>query len=111
MTSETNGISLRRLKTFLTNLKNIFAEKNHSHATSDITGLDTALSDKATKEQGEKADTAVQSIKIGSTEYKNGTSVVLPSYPSKMSDLVNDISAIKLASDDIFEKLGNGGNN
>lgn len=111
MTSETNGISLRRLKTFLTNLKNIFAEKNHSHATSDITGLDAALSDKATKEQGEKADTAIQSIKIGSTEYKNGTSVILPSYPSKMSDLVNDISAIKLASDDIFEELGNGGNN
>lgn len=54
---------------------------------------------------------AVQSVKIGSMEYKNGTSVILPSYPSKMSDLVNDIFAIKLAPDDIFEKLGNGGNN
>ncbi len=111
MTNETNGISLRRLKTFLTNLKNIFAEKNHSHATSDITGLDTALSGKATKEQGNKADTAIQSVKIGSMEYKNGTSVVLPSYPSKISDLTNDISAIKLASDDIFEKLVSGGDN
>lgn len=84
MTNETNGISLRRLKTFLTNLKNIFAEKNHSHATSDIIGLDTALSNKATKEQGKKADMAVQSVKIGSMEYKNGTSVILPSYPTSL---------------------------
>ncbi len=84
MTSETNGISLRRLKTFLTNLKNIFAEKNHSHATSDITGLDTALSSKATSAQGSKADTAVQSVKIGTTEYKSGTTVTLPSYPTSL---------------------------
>lgn len=84
MTNETNGISLRRLKTFLTNLKNIFAEKNHSHATSDIIGLDTALSGKATKEQGEKADMAVQSVKIGTTEYKSGTTVTLPSYPTSL---------------------------
>lgn len=84
MTNETNGISLRRLKTFLTNLKNIFAEKNHSHATSDIIGLDTALSNKATKEQGKKADMAVQSVKIGTTEYKSGTTVTLPSYPTSL---------------------------
>lgn len=76
---ETNGISLRRLKTFLTNLKNIFAEKNHSHATSDITGLDTAL-----LAQGNKADSAVQSVKIGTTEYKSGTTVTLPSYPTSL---------------------------
>lgn len=81
---ETNGISLRRLKTFLTNLKNIFAEKNHSHATSDITGLDTALSSKATLAQGNKADSAVQSVKIGTTEYKSGTTVTLPSYPTSL---------------------------
>lgn len=81
---ETNGISLRRLKTFLTNLKNIFAEKNHSHATSDITGLDTALSSKATLAQGDKADSAVQSVKIGTTEYKSGTTVTLPSYPTSL---------------------------
>lgn len=81
---KTNGISLRRLKTFLTNLKNIFAEKNHSHATSDITGLDTALSSKATSAQGSKADTAVQSVKIGTTEYKSGTTVTLPSYPTSL---------------------------
>lgn len=84
MTNETNGISLRRLKTFLTNLKNIFAEKNHSHVTSDITGLDTALSSKATFEQGRKADSAVQSVKIGTTEYKSGTTVTLPSYPTSL---------------------------
>lgn len=83
-TNETNGISLRRLKTFLTNLKNIFAEKSHSHATSDITGLDTALSGKATSAQGAKADTAVQSVKIGTTEYKSGTTVTLPSYPTSL---------------------------
>ena len=83
-TNETNGISLRRLKTFLTNLKNIFAEKSHSHATSDITGLDTALSSKATSVQGNKADTAVQSVKIGTTEYKSGTTVTLPSYPTSL---------------------------
>lgn len=84
MINETNGISLRRLKTFLTNLKNIFAEKNHSHATSDITGLDTALSSKATLAQGNKADSAVQSVKIGTTEYKSGTTVTLPSYPTSL---------------------------
>lgn len=93
MTNETNGISLRRLKTFLTNLKNIFAEKNHSHATSDIIGLDTALSNKATKEQGKKADMAVQSVKIGSMEYKNGTSVILPSYPTEEIENI-DFSSI-----------------
>lgn len=80
----TNGISLRRLKTFLTNLKDIFAEKSHSHATSDITGLDNALSSKATAAQGSKADTAVQSVKIGDTEYKSGTTVTLPSYPTSL---------------------------
>lgn len=83
-TNETNGISLRRLKTFLTNLKNIFAEKKHSHATSDIEGLDNALSSKATSAQGNKADTAVQSVKIGTTEYKSGTTVTLPSYPTSL---------------------------
>ena len=44
---DTSGISLRRLRTFLEELGNKFAEKKHSHATSEITGLDTALSGKA----------------------------------------------------------------
>ena len=65
-------------------MNNIFAEKNHSHATSDITGLDTALSSKATLAQGNKADSAVQSVKIGTTEYKSGTTVTLPSYPTSL---------------------------
>lgn len=43
---ETNIISLRRLKTFLTTLESRFAEKKHSHATSDITNLDNTLSKK-----------------------------------------------------------------
>lgn len=34
----------------------------------------------ATKEQGALADTAIQSVKIGTTEYKSGTTVTLPSY-------------------------------
>lgn len=38
----------------------------------------------ATKSQGAKADTAVQSVKIGSTEYKSGTNVVLPEYPTTL---------------------------
>lgn len=90
---ETNGISLRRLKTFLTNLKNIFAEKKHSHAISGITGLDTALSSKATLAQGNKADSAVQSVKIGTTEYKSGTTVTLPSYPTEEIENI-DFSSI-----------------
>lgn len=93
---ETSGITLRRLKTFLTNLKDIFAEKNHSHATSDITGLDNALSSKATSTQGAKADTAVQSVKIGTTEYKSGTTVTLPSYPTSLP--ASDVSAWAKAS-------------
>lgn len=38
----------------------------------------------ATKAQGTKADTAVQSVKIGDTEYKSGTNVVLPVYPTTL---------------------------
>ena len=42
------------------------------------------ITDAATKAQGEKADTAVQSVKIGNTEYKSGTEVVLPKYPTTL---------------------------
>ena len=38
----------------------------------------------ASSSQGSKADTAVQSVKIGTTEYKNGTSVTLPAYPTTL---------------------------
>lgn len=46
--------------------------------------IQQALEGKASSAQGEKADTAVQSVKIGETEYKNGTSVVLPAYPTTL---------------------------
>ena len=51
------------------------------------------ITDAASKAQGNKADTAVQSVKIGSssTEYKNGTSVVLPAYPATLP--ASDVSA------------------
>lgn len=42
------------------------------------------ITDAATKSQGEKADTAVQSVKIGTTEYKSGTTVILPDYPTAL---------------------------
>lgn len=38
----------------------------------------------ATAAQGIKADSAVQSVKIGTTEYKSGTTVTLPSYPTSL---------------------------
>lgn len=38
----------------------------------------------ATADQGKKADSAVQSVKIGETEYKTGTNVVLPEYPTTL---------------------------
>lgn len=40
-TNDTKGISLRRLQTFLTNLNNIFAKKEHSHSKSQITDFPT----------------------------------------------------------------------
>lgn len=42
------------------------------------------ITDAATKSQGEKADTAVQSVKIGTTEYKSDTTVILPDYPTSL---------------------------
>ena len=38
----------------------------------------------ATAAQGTKADSAVQSIKIGTKEYKSGTTVTLPAYPTTL---------------------------
>lgn len=45
----------------------------------------------ATASQGAKADTAVQSVKIGNTEYKSGINVVLPAYPTTLP--ASDVSA------------------
>lgn len=50
----------------------------------------------ASKAQGIKADTAVQSVKIGSEEYKSGTSVVLPEYPTSLP--ASDVSSWAKAS-------------
>ena len=38
----------------------------------------------ATAAQGTKADSAVQSVKIGTKEYKSGTTVTLPAYPTTL---------------------------
>lgn len=38
----------------------------------------------ATAAQGVKADSAVQSVKIGTKEYKSGTTVTLPAYPTTL---------------------------
>lgn len=38
----------------------------------------------ATASQGIKADSAVQSVKIGTKEYKSGTTVTLPAYPTTL---------------------------
>ena len=51
----------------------------------------------ATAAQGGKADTAVQSVKIGNTEYKSGTNVVLPAYPTTLP--ASDVSAWAKASE------------
>ncbi len=56
----------------------------HNQAISTITGLQAALDGKATAAQGAKADSAVQSVKIGTTEYKSGTTVTLPAYPTTL---------------------------
>lgn len=45
----------------------------------------------ATSAQGTKADSAVQSIKIGTKEYKSGTTVTLPAYPTTLP--ASDVSA------------------
>lgn len=68
----------------------------HTQAISTITGLQTALDGKATSAQGAKADTAVQSVKIGTTEYKSGTTVTLPAYPTTLP--ASDVPAWAKAS-------------
>ena len=70
-----------------------FTPSTHTHQTSEISGLDDALAEKATSAQGAKADTAVQSVKISGndTELKHGTSVTLPEYPTTLP--ASDVSA------------------
>lgn len=68
----------------------------HTQGISTITGLQAALDGKATSTQGAKADTAVQSVKIGTTEYKSGTTVTLPAYPTTLP--ASDVPAWAKAS-------------
>ena len=82
-----------------------FTPTAHSHGISDITNLQATLNGKATSAQGAKADTAVQSVKIGSatTEYKSGTTVTLPAYPTSLP--ASDVSAwAKAASKPSYTK-------
>lgn len=68
-----------------------YKPSSHTHAISEVTGLQGALDGKATAAQGAKADTAVQSVKIGTKEYKSGTTVTLPAYPTTLP--ASDVSA------------------
>lgn len=75
-------------KKLITKCKQLFSKIDHIHAISSITGLQEALNGKATSAQGSKADSAVQSVKVGDKEYKIGVNVILPtSYPA------SDVSA------------------
>lgn len=70
----------------ITGKPSTFAPTAHSHTIANVSGLQDALNGKATSAQGAKADTAVQSVKItgSETEYKTGTNVVLPAYPTTL---------------------------
>ena len=68
----------------ITGKPSTFTPSSHNQAISTITGLQAALDGKATSAQGAKADTAVQSVKIGTKEYKSGTTVTLPAYPTTL---------------------------
>lgn len=68
----------------ITGKPSTFTPSSHNQAISTITGLQAALDGKATSAQGAKADTAVQSVKIGTKEYKSGTIVTLPAYPTTL---------------------------
>lgn len=70
-----------------------FTPSAHTHTIANVTNLQTTLDGKATAAQGAKADSAVQSVKIGTatTEYKSGTTVTLPAYPTTLP--ASDVSA------------------
>ena len=92
--------------------KSEITDFSHSHSISDVSGLQTALDNKATSTQGGKADTAVQSVKISgsTTELKSGTTVTLPAYPTTLP--ASDVPAwAKAASKPSYTKaevgLGN----
>ena len=78
------------------NAPSTYTPSAHSHAIADITNLQSTLNGKATSAQGAKADSAVQSVKIGETEYKSGTTVTLPAYPTSLP--ASDVAAWAKAS-------------
>lgn len=67
-----------------------YATKNYAD-TAASTAVSNAAGNYATATQGGKADTAVQSVKIGTKEYKSGTTVTLPAYPTTLP--ASDVSA------------------
>lgn len=80
----------------VTDKPSTFTPSAHNHPMTDVNGLESALAGKATSEQGVKADTAVQSIKLGGVEKKVGTTVELPAYPTTLP--ASDVSAWAKAS-------------
>lgn len=78
--------ALAAAKEYANGLAGNYAAAEHTHAISDVTGLQDALDGKATTAQGEKADSAVQSVKIDGSdvELKSGDAVVLPAYPTTL---------------------------
>lgn len=65
-----------------------YAEQQGTNAKTYADGL---AKNYATAAQGAKADSAVQSVKIGTKEYKSGTTVTLPAYPTTLP--ASDVSA------------------
>lgn len=80
----------------VTDKPSTFTPSAHNHPMTDVNGLESALAGKATSAQGVKADTAVQSIKLGGVEKKVGTTVELPAYPTTLP--ASDVSAWAKAS-------------
>lgn len=80
----------------ITDKPSTFTPSAHNHPMTDVNGLESALAGKATSDQGVKADTAVQSIKLGGVEKKVGTTVELPAYPTTLP--ASDVSAWAKAS-------------
>ena len=72
-----------------------YATKSYAESAAS-TAVSNAAKNYATSAQGTKADTAVQSVKIGSKEYKSGTSVTLPAYPTTLP--ASDVPAWAKAS-------------
>ena len=72
-----------------------YATKTEATNTAN-TAVSNAAKNYATAAQGTKADSAVQSVKIGTKEYKSGTTVTLPAYPTTLP--ASDVSAWAKAS-------------